>query len=88
MPLFSLCKWPGCNARVPFGEKYCDKHKGKAKEQQKTRYHSRESASARAYNRLYFLILRDTICSDNSHADYHKPGIPMKRFPGLNFYAR
>ncbi|MCG5031688.1 hypothetical protein MAF45_09580 [Mesosutterella sp. OilRF-GAM-744-9] len=24
---------------------------------------------ARAYNRLYFLILRDTICSDNSHAD-------------------
>ena len=49
MPLFSLCKWPGCNARVPFGEKYCEKHKARAKEQLASRYHSGKSASSRGY---------------------------------------
>lgn len=30
MPLFALCRHPGCGCRIPFGEKYCDKHKADA----------------------------------------------------------
>jgi 5-methylcytosine-specific restriction protein A len=30
MPLLHICAYPGCTAAVPVGQKYCDRHAGKA----------------------------------------------------------
>ena len=57
MPCFSLCKYPGCQAPVPYGQRYCDRHaeQGKRKDaearQERRRYfdRQRESASKRGY---------------------------------------
>lgn len=27
MPLFALCRHPGCGCRIPYGERFCEKHK-------------------------------------------------------------
>ena len=40
------CRHPGCAALVPYGQKYCDKHKGLHPEEQR-------SAASRGYGRAW-----------------------------------
>lgn len=43
MPLLTLCSYPGCRRPIPFGTKYCEKHKNTKREE------NRKSATERGY---------------------------------------
>ncbi|MFQ7430679.1 HNH endonuclease [Sutterella wadsworthensis] len=77
MPLFTLCKHPGCRHPVPRGEDFCEKHKEDAARRQQTEHRQRDrrrealkgSASARGYGarwqRLRARFLREhPLCVD------------------------
>lgn len=42
MPLLSFCSYPGCNGTVPYGEKYCERHKASGPEREKRMKQERE----------------------------------------------
>lgn len=77
MPLMSLCSYPGCQAAVPYGQKYCERHADAGKKRdleakrERRRFfdRKRESASQRGYTSTWRRVAkrfleRDPYCEE------------------------